>query len=52
MGGQRVPESMPTVYDASSFQEPVTLDYGPEYNKTVELRDNWTELKKIMSKMT
>ena len=52
--GKRVPDSMPTEYDPTYMQkaaESENIDYGEEYNKLVQLRTIFQDLKKVLNKV-
>ena len=53
MGGDRVPESMPTMYPEGynpSEAQP-EIDYGPEYKQVEENRKVYLNLKKELAKL-
>ncbi len=53
IGGQRVPLSMPTVYEpetTTSNEKP--LNYGPDYDHLMQTREFFNGLKKTLSKLT
>jgi len=52
--GKRVPESMPTEYDPAYMEKSAqaeNIDYGEEYNKLVQLRTVFQDLKKVLNKV-
>jgi len=52
VGGERVPESMPSVYDKEYIKRSAELEgatFGAEYEKLTELRALFTELKKVLN---
>ena len=46
LGGNRIPNSMPTVYDENAKQEvePENVNYGPEYDERYALREHLSNL--------
>lgn len=51
-GGDRVPDSMPTVYDVEYMkraQENENVNYGAEYEQLMEFRTLFQDLKKILN---
>lgn len=54
VGGERIPESMPTMYDEAYIkksQESENINYGPEYDKLVKLRAGFQDLKKTLNQI-
>ena len=51
IGGNRIPASMPTVFDENAKQEaePENVNYGPEYDERYALREHLSNLKKVLS---
>ena len=53
LGGQRIPNSMPTVYsDELKENEEKPPNYGPEYDRIFNTREFFNGLKKVLAKLT
>lgn len=53
LGGQRVPNSMPTVYkDQPQASEEKPPNYGPDYDRIYNTREFFNSLKKALAKLT
>ena len=53
LGGQRVPLSMPTVYNPeNTSNEKSSMNYGLEYDHIMQRREFFNELKKTLAKLT
>ena len=49
LGGQHVPESMPTVYDQEYIKSlEKVVDYGDEYQKLIAIRKDLNQLKSLL----
>lgn len=53
LGGERIPNSMPTVYDPEMKElDEKKIDYGPEHDRLLSIREFFNNLKKSLAKLT